>query len=72
MLGLTLHSPIFINKSWNQKLKIQSKLIFRLNTSDIYMNYFIMSLKYKNLFILVFFTDFYIAYLLKSFLRVMF
>jgi hypothetical protein len=66
-----LQPPIFINKLWNQKLEIAFKVDFSLNISNFYMTLFAMSLKYKNLF-MDFFTDFYIAYLLKSFLRVMF
>jgi hypothetical protein len=49
----------------NWKLNFFNKYNFRLNISDFYNNYNAMNLKYKNLF-MVFFIDFYNAYLLKS------
>jgi hypothetical protein len=67
-LDLLLYSLIFINEFWNQKLKIPSKFNFRLNFSDFYRNSFAMSLKFKILF-MVFFTDFHIVYLVKSFFK---
>jgi hypothetical protein len=70
-LDLLLQSPIFINKFWNQKLRIVSKFDFQLNIGDFYMNFLIMSFKYKSLY-MVFFNRFYIVYFLKSFLRIMF
>jgi hypothetical protein len=63
-----MYSSIFINILWNQKLKIPSTFDFWLEFSDFNKIFFAMSSKYGNLF-MVFFYDFYITYLLKSFLK---
>jgi hypothetical protein len=63
-----LHLPIFVKIFQNQKLKIPSKLDFKLEFTDFDKNFFAMNSKYGNIFI-VFFKDFYITYSLKSFLK---
>jgi hypothetical protein len=54
-----MHSPIFIDKFWNQKLKIPSKFGFRLEFSDFNKIFFVMSSKYGNLFMVSFWRFLY-------------
>jgi hypothetical protein len=59
----SLHSSTFINKFWIQQLKIPSKFDFQLGTSDIYMNFFAMSLKCENLFMVFFYKFLYFLFI---------
>ena len=66
-LDLLLHTPEYL---WNQKLEVPSILDFRMNISDLYMNFFPMSLKSKKIFMMYFYR--YLYYYWNDFLRVVF
>ena len=66
MIESTIALTEFFCKFWNQRLEISSKFVLKLNVSDFHMYFYVVSLKYKKLF-MVFFKDFYINYLLKFF-----
>jgi hypothetical protein len=61
-------SKFLETKNWKFFTIYNLKFGFRLNVGDIYKTIFAMSLKHENIF-MVFFTNFYIAYSLKSFLK---